>query len=369
MPGLGDGEVVHYGELGCWVVADPDAVRAALCERRLSSASLARCLDLYMSEAARARNGSLEEILTRWLVQLDGTDHAELRKQIGPALSPARVRALEPEVERIVDDALDQLEAAEERDAVALVSDVVPARVMGRLLTLPEVDVAMLYRWTRAISAFLDGVYRQDAAEEARRALGEMCDRLAAAGADRERPGGIWDHLGDEKYRLATASMMLFGGLETTASLLGSVLHHVVTVPGAAASVRAEGDSAAHAITEQVLRTHPPLSHVARVADSDLEIQGERVPAGGLVLLSLNGRDVIGEPHAPALGSRYTHAFGHGAHYCLGAALARTEAVVLLRRFCTRFPHAASEEARLARHENSTYLRLAGLRLVLGAAG
>ncbi|MFB6549729.1 cytochrome P450 [Streptomyces sp. NPDC056405] len=364
MPDLAGKGIFHYGELGCWVVADQDAVREALREPRLSSASLARCLDLYMSESAREGSAPLEQVLTRWLVQLDGPDHAELRKQLGPGLSPASVRALEPEIEQIVDDALDRLATAEHKDAVALVADIVPARVMGRLLQLPEVEAATLYRWTRAVSAFLDAVYRRDASDAARRALAEMYDALAATGAAGERVGGIWAQLTDERFRLASASMMLFGGLETTASLLGSVLHHIATRPEAAAAVRTDGDPAARAVTDEVLRTSPPLSHVARVATADLQIRGERVAAGDLVLLSLNGRDVIGEPHGAAVG-RPAHAFGHGAHFCLGATLARTESVILLRRFCTRFPRARPTGPRLTWSDNSTYLRLEGLQLDL----
>ncbi|WUH88884.1 cytochrome P450 [Streptomyces sp. NBC_00433] len=367
MPGLAEGGVVEYRELGCWVVTDPATTRAALGERRLSSASLARCLDLYMSGPARDRYGRLEEILTQWLVQIDGPDHAELRKRLSPALSPARVRAFEPEIERIVDEALDRLAAAAHPDAVAAVSDVIPAKVMGRLLTLPDVDVALLYQWTRAVSTFLDGVYREGAADRAQRALGEMFEQLAAVSAEGGQAGGIWDHLAEGTHRLATASMMLFGGLETTASLLGSVLHHVLAEPATAARIRAEGAPAAQAVTEEVLRTRPPLSHVARVARSDLDIGGRRIAAGDLVLLSLNGHDVIGAPHASAAADQQAHAFGYGIHYCLGAALARAEATVLLTRFCTRYPHARAVGPEPAWGGNSTYLRFEELRLDLGA--
>ncbi len=357
--------MVRYSGLGCWVVTDPAAVREALGEPRLSSASLTRCLDLYMSEAARERSGLLESVLTRWLVQLDGTDHARLREQLGPLFSPSRVRALEPVLIRIVDEALDGLAGSAEPDAVSLVTDLVPARVMGRLLRLTEVDTGTLYRWTRAISVFLDGVYRRDAADAAGRALTEMLGELGAAGDGADE--GFWDRMTDERYRLATASMMLFGGLETTASLLGNVLHHVVTRPGAAAAVRAGGAPAARAVTEEVLRGNPPLSHVARVADADLELRGRRVAAGDLVLLSLNGRDVIADPHPSAPEGVRTHAFGYGAHYCLGAALSRAESAVLLTRFCARFPAARAIGPRPRWNRNSTYARRESLRLDLGA--
>lgn len=361
--------VIHYGELGCWVVTDSGIVKGALRERKLSSASLARCLDLYMTKADRARNSMLEEMLTRWLVQLDGTEHAEQRKHLSTALSPARVRAFEPEIRQIVDDALDQLAGAACPEAMELVADVIPAQVMGRLLGLRDVDVATLYRWTRALSTFLDGVYRQDAAQDAQQALTEMCDQLTVAAADSatRQSGNLWDHLTDDAYRLATASMMLFGGLETTASLLGSVLQHVTDVPEAAAAIRADGVSAASAVTEEVLRTHPPLSHVARIAETDLDLGQERIPRGDIVLLALNGHDVISAESKPAPDQKqHALAFGHGAHYCLGAALARTEATVLLERFCARFPGARQAGPAASWRQNSTYAHLKELRLDLG---
>jgi cytochrome P450 len=360
---------VRYAELGCWVVTDPATVKAALRERRLSSASLARCLDLYMSDAARARNGLLEEVLTRWLVQRDGAEHAASRKRLTTALSPARVRALEPEIARIVDDALDRLAAAGRPDAMAEVADVIPARVMGHLLGLRTVDVATLYRWTRALSSFLDAVYRPGAAEEARQALTEMCDELAAASASASASAsaGFWERLTDDDHRLATGSMMLFGGLETTASLLGSALHHVLADPGAAQAVRDGGTAEARRVTEHVLRAHPPLSHVARIAGTDVEIGGERIARGDFVLLSLTGHDVIsgGDPAPDTDG--HSLAFGHGAHFCLGAALARTEATILLERFCARFPGARLAGPPPSWRANSTYAHLEELCVKLEA--
>jgi cytochrome P450 len=356
MPG-----VIRHDGLGCWVVTDPATVRASFMHDGLVSRSLARCLDLFMSDAARRQHQLVEQVLTRWLVQLDGPAHEHLRRTLVTALSPARIRAMRPEVTEFVDSALDDLAAADEPDAVAMVADVIPARVMCSLLGLGDVELSVLYRWTQAIAAFLDGVYRRDAARQAHAALLEMCAELAGA-----ESSGFWAQFADNPdERLPTGSVLLFGGLETTASLIGTSLRHVVDHPDTGDAIREGGTRAAATVVEEVLSRHPPLSHVARVADRDIELGGECVPAGGLVLLSLTGHDVIAAPERVARPEAANLAFGHGHHYCVGAVLSRLEAVVAVTRFCERFPKARSVDPPAWR-DNSTYTRLRGLRLDLG---
>ncbi|MFI6963379.1 hypothetical protein [Streptomyces sp. NPDC050255] len=365
--------ITRHPQLNLWVVTDPTLARQALGEERLASGTLRPMTERYLTAPAREGIAPLTSSLSSWFVLHDGPSHRRLRRGALAGLSGKYLRELEPVVRGFVAQALSDLETAAVPDTVPLVTDAIPAQVMTHLLGMGSVEVPTLYRWTRAIASFFDAVYRPDAAAEAYRAVKEIGDVLK----DRppRRPGASsWeDHLvPDVELRLSTLSMILFAGLETTASLLASALHHVVATPGSAARIRTHGARAAADTVEQVLRDQPPLSHVARVAVEDLTLGGARIAAGEFVLVSLTGRDVMARTQQQCPGrapddTSMTMAFGHSRHYCPGASLARLEAVVLLQEFCARFPHAGllgSDST--AWNANATYPRLRRLLIDTG---
>jgi cytochrome P450 len=328
--------------LECWVVSSPALARRVLNHPSFSSQTSARLCQLYMTDEARREHRALTEFLRLWFVHTDDPEHAALRKPVQRLLSAAYVRSIAPRVTEIVDACLDDLAAARPHDVVPAVAEGVSGRVMAHIVGIDE-EPAVLHSWSQRLSAFIAAMYRRDHARAAHEVMLEMTASLATAPAV---DGFPFDTDEDRARTTATWAMILFGGLETTASLLGSAVLTVLRDAGLWAAVRDDQPGVVEALVESVLEQRPPLRNVGRVVAHDVEFGGARLRAGDLVLVSLAGGGLLTEERpdpagCPVSDRKEPHLiFGFGAHYCVGAPLSRLEAATTLRRFVRRFPRA-----------------------------
>ncbi|MFG2877553.1 cytochrome P450 [Streptomyces sp. NPDC048337] len=369
--------------LDCWVVADPRLAQQVLNHPGFASGTFERSFQLYMTDAARAEYRELTEFLRLWFVQADAPEHMALRRPVQRMLSASYVRSLAPKIEEITDECLDELAAGRPYDVMPPVADGISGKVMAHVVGL-DVPPPVLHRWSRTLSLFIGAMYRRDHALAAHQVMVEMSEALAGA---RAMEGFPVDTEEDRARTTATWAMCLFGGLETTASLLGST---VLTALGDRAlwdAVCREVPGAVEDLVESVLVSRPPLRHLGRVAAYDQEFAGVRLSEGDLVLVSLTGENPLNDEaadaddhadEAPAAvcpvtgasagtdtgakaaggGSERHLIFGHGPHYCVGAPLARLEAAILLRRLARRFPHARLAEEAAVWGPNLSYVGL-----------
>lgn len=368
--------------LECWVVADPRLARQVLNHPGFTSGTFERSFQLYMTETARAEYHELTAFLRLWFVQADAPGHTALRRPVQRVMSASYVRSLEPRVERFTDDCLDALAATEPYDIVPAVADGISGKVMAHVVGVAE-PPEVLHRWARTLSLFIGAMYRRDYAERAHRTMVEMTEALSRADAPKAFPQ---DSPEDRARTTATWAMNLFGGLETTSSLLASTVLEILGEPPVWDAVRERRPGAAEAFVEKVLRRRPPLRHLGRVVAHDQELAGERMAQGDLVLVSLTGENLLTDADAtadtdataPAAacpvtgtagadGASEQHlVFGFGPHYCVGAPLARLEAAVLLRRFAARFPDARLADEPAVWGPNLSYVGLDHLYVDLG---
>ncbi|MGW7435569.1 cytochrome P450 [Streptomyces sp. NPDC054849] len=347
---ISDARVRYYEDLGCWVVWGREATQLALQDPRLSSETLEAANLSYLPADMHEECSHLIETMRRWFVLLDGNDHTTARRAIQPMFSPRRIRRLEETIEVIVAEELDAFANADEFDVVPHLADTISARTIALLLGLPGGDHLTLHRWAKDLTDFLGTSYRRDCAVNAQAALREMGDYIKSA--PDEDGESIWSLAsGGEWDRLATSSMVMFGGLETTVGLIGFALWHMLGNGLTAEIAASQTGDEARAVVEQALETYAPLGHVARLASEDTELGGQTIPQGDLVLISLTGRDLFDEPQLPKAPSqhsaadRFDHvAFGFGMHYCVGAPLARATVADLLTQFARRFPTASVKE-------------------------
>jgi cytochrome P450 len=333
----------RYDDVGCWVVADHAAALAAFGHPDLSSRTLHAAYADLVPVSDRDSFAHLIDVLGRWYVLLDGEQHAAARRAVAPLFSPGAIRRFTESLGAIADEAVEAFAAGGGGDAIAGLADVMSARTMALLLGLPDCEPARLHALATALAGFFATPYRRACAQAAQDALAELASVIERSGVD-----SLWARAGGDRLdRLAVCSLMVFGGLETTAGLIGVALWHMLGNGLAGEVAGPRGEAVAGEIVEQVLDQLPPLGHVARVAAVDTELGGCPVRRGDLVLVSLTGADPMTPArrpdHPPAhRAERPAHlAFGHGRHYCSGAPLARTEATVLLTRFATRLPGAA----------------------------
>jgi cytochrome P450 len=143
---------------------------------------------------------------------------------------------------------------------------------------------------------------------------------------------------------LATVELLLVAGFETTVNLIGNGVLELLRNADARAWLLANPDRTDD-LVEEVLRHDPPVQYTMRIAHQPVELAGTSLPtdAGVVLLLAGANRDpnVFDDPDRfdpTRRNSREHLAFSAGAHYCLGAGLARIEATAALRALFERYP-------------------------------
>ncbi|MQA33649.1 cytochrome P450 [Modestobacter roseus] len=292
------------------------------------------------------------------LLTLDPPDHTRLRRLAQPAFSPHRLveyRAVAEDVAaRLLDEALARDRREGRFDLVRDLASPLPITVISALLAVPAVDRERFARWGRVLGSALDGVRspahaRQlaDSTADLRELFGgllelrrrEPGDDVVSALATAVDDGGATV---DEV--LALAQLLLVAGFETTTNLIGNAVRALLAEPGQWRALTGDPSLAAAAV-EETLRFDPPVQLTARVAHEDTEVDGVpiRRDHGVLVLLGAAGRDPAAHRDPDRFDVRRARtsahlAFSSGAHYCLGAPLARLEAEVALRLLAERAP-------------------------------
>ncbi|MCS0603830.1 cytochrome P450 [Streptomyces sp. LP11] len=304
----------------------------------------------------------------------DGADHRRLRSLVSRAFTPRRVEELRPRVEELTDQFLDGLEgAARQADGVADLRRhfalPLPLAVIGELLGVAAEFRDRLHRLgAKVVATDTEPAEAVAANRELVAVLGEIAAAKAAHPADdltsaliaaREEGG---DRLGHQEL-IGTLLLMIIAGHETTLNLVTNAVRALCAHPDQLDLVRA-GRAGWADVVEETLRWDAPVSCFPfRYPVRDLTLDGTLLPAGTPVLAgySAAGRDPAAHgPDAdrfdvtrPARPDAVRHlSLGHGAHYCLGAPLARMEAAVALERLFTRFPglRLAVPESELAPH-------------------
>lgn len=316
---------------------------------------------------------------TLMLVNHDEPEHERLRRLVSLTFTPRRVQALEPWMRALVDELLADLPAGEVEVVQALTA-VIPARVMLRFLGCPDGDHPRFRAWATAfmLSAALTPAERVASnralaayfvlhVESVAAALArgeEQPDTLVRALLEADADGERLTF--DEVVRFCLT--LVVAGAETTTFLLTNLLHRLATLPQVQADLRADPARIGRFIDECLRRDGPP-QRLFRVATRDVELRGRTIRAGDWVALFFAAANhdpaVFPEParfdlDRPNLGQHLT--FGHGIHRCLGFALARQEATILIARVLERYrevvPGSRPPQPQQANLLNCSYDRL-----------
>ena len=288
------------------------------------------------------------------LVMLDPPDHTAFRRLVSKGFTPRQVVAVEPAVRAFVVERLDRLREAGEGDIVVELFKPLPSMVVAHYLGVDEADRAQFDGWTDAIvAANIEGDPLQAAtavaelmayfhALIARRRTDpadDVVSHLVAAGmaADDSDIAGLISILG-------FTFTMVAGGNDTTTGMLGGAVQLLTRHRDQREQLIAEPSLIPDAIDE-LLRLTSPVQGLARTTTRDVVIDGATIPRGRKVLLlygSANRDPREFGPDADDLDVRRRPTkiltFGHGAHFCLGAAAARLQARVALEELLARCP-------------------------------
>jgi cytochrome P450 len=344
-----------------------EALRSPSFSVNRTSTPVFRALD-----AERTLGPDLARVATENLLMLDPPEHTRIRKLVTKAFTPRVVETLRPRIQRIVAQLLDR---AAERRKIELIRDFaypLPLIVIAEMLGVPIEDRDVFKKWSDELAALLDPFLLPARIPEVRQAFDELAFYFRRVFAERRREprddlvsslvaveeaGGVLS----ETELLSVTALLLGAGHETTTSLIANGVVALLRHPRERRRFRDNPELAASAV-EELLRYDSPVQLTDRLAVADAELGGHRIRRGQVVwvLLGAANRDpeVFTEPERLDLGrvdNRHI-AFGHGPHFCLGAALARVEAEIALPALFERFPGLSGDPDRL-RYKNSVVLR------------
>ncbi|GAB3473875.1 cytochrome P450 family protein [Amycolatopsis cihanbeyliensis] len=331
----------------CWLVVGTEHARAALVDERLSG-------DVRFS-ARRQESGNISVGVN--MLQVDAFQHRRLRGLIAKEFTARRVRGLYPRVRQLTEEfleAIDTIDATAPTGVVDLVeafSVPLPLAVICELLGVPRSDRKDFHAWS-------EEMLKPRGPESAGRAMRSMTEFFVNLIERKKKRDGHdllsalirvnedGDGLSDEEL-LGMVFLLFVAGHETSASLISNCVLSLLRHPDQLAALRADWSLLDGAIEETLRHSAPVQASAFRFATETLTIGGATIPAGEPVLVSLASAARAPERFAdpdrfdirrPLAESRGHLAFGHGAHHCIGAPLARMEASIAVRALLERYP-------------------------------
>jgi cytochrome P450 len=293
----------------------------------------------------------------QWFIFFDAPAHTKLRALISQAFTPRMVANLDGRIRELSRQLLDRTIERGEMDLAADFSVPLAMQVIAGIIGIPPADWTRYKQWSDVI---LRLSYARSGGEEAERAkrdftavtlemdacLTDMIEQRRNAPQDDLLTRLIEAEIDGERLSqreiLGFFQLLIVAGQETTTNLIDNAVLCLLEHPDQLARLRAAPDLLPGAI-EEVLRHRSPLQWIMRTPRREVEVHGQVIPAGDLVLPMIGSanrdprhfpgadRFDIGRDPNPHV------AFGHGVHFCLGAALSRLESKIALADLLARF--------------------------------
>lgn len=298
------------------------------------------------------------EILAGWMVFQDDPSHARLRGLVNKAFSARAVAQLRDRCTELCDQLIDAVQEEDEFDLLEKIAAPLPSIIIAELLGVPVEDRERFEGWTRKVAPLVSGGFedprRYDGVAEGMDELVRYFRGLMRRYAENPAANLITELLRarenddslSEPEVVATLTLILFGGHETTANLIANSIVALQRHPAQWAALR-DGQVEPAAAIEELLRYDGPGKAITRVVGESFTYEGFEFTRGErvfLVLASANRDPTIFEDpdslrlHRVTPGARRHLAFGFGNHFCMGAQLARLEAGIAVPRIVQRLP-------------------------------
>ncbi|HYC54712.1 MAG TPA: cytochrome P450 [Candidatus Binatia bacterium] len=370
-----EGGPVQRLDNGFWMITGHAAALEALHHADCRSSPIAmRYVDGLPPGAAR-------DEMSHRINFLDAPDHPRVRGIVSKAFTPRRIAMLRPWIEQAAAQLLDALDGREEIDLLRAFSHQLPSLVISELLGVPVEDRDRLTGWSDEVAPLLalqvsdeDKQRALAAAEEFHAYLGALLDErarhpgedllsaLLAAEAEGERLARV--------ELLSLAATLYSAGHRTTRDLFTNGMSVLLSEPSRYRSV-VDGTWSAANVVEEFLRFQTPTLFVVRIPFATVSIGGVEVGPYEplLIFLAAANRDPAAyaapDEFRPGRGGPSPLSFAFGAHFCLGASLARSEAEVMLAAVSARWPQLRLQSRRPLRwHQRGPFRGLDELVVV-----
>ncbi|WP_066901947.1 cytochrome P450 [Mycolicibacterium houstonense] len=340
-----EGDVVWDNTAQAWLVLGYRAARDVLTGKHWTSDPRA---NLAAAGATDFFNSTLVEAS---MLFTDGPAHDRLRASVRDVFGRTFISRLTDGIESICHDTASTLPAGRTFDAMARIALPLPIAVIGAWLGLDAGQCDALREHSPAVIRILGGFVDREELDHGIAAAAALLAEMLPAAADRRvHPGDdLLSYIaGDDNLTLdevvLTAILVAVAGHETTANLLGASLVRLLTLDANGTRPADGTDPSDPGVITELLRLDSPVQATARTATADQSIAGVHIRCGETVLVCLAAanRDpaVYDDPDQfrPRRPGPAPLTFGHGAHYCLGAPLARLEITAALRHILPRRP-------------------------------
>jgi len=296
---------------------------------------------LTIAEIFQISDGPLHEEIVKNIINVNGADHSRLRNLVNPALAPRAVDRYRPAMRSFLEQLLEQVPPDGRLDFVEDFAKPYPSLVIAEVMGAPLTDAPRLHHWSNWIQRQFDAgslmteraqieaaveefyAYEDALIEDRRQTLG---DDLISALIAAEDAG---DRLSHDELRNLVLNILV-GGVDTSQSQLAHAVRLLAGHPDQWQRLRSDPRGLALAAVDEALRYEPITPFTARITIEEVVHRGITFPPGSVVLVSAwhanrEGIEPDGFDIAADRPRRRALTFGAGAHYCVGANLARAE--------------------------------------------
>lgn len=366
---------------GAWLIPRYADVLAGLHDSRLSS-KRSHTLTAALPSEVQSEFSTFNEIFSKWMLFLDAPQHSRLRKLLNKEFTPHMIQRMRPRIQQVVNTLLDQAVGKPEMEFMTELANPLPVKVIAEMLGIPGEDQRDFQIWSDALADFFGN--STATVETARRAQNSLIslteyfrvllpERRAHKGDDLvslllrvEEEGEVLT----EEELLAQCTLLLVAGHETTRNLLGNGLLALLQNPDQMAELKHNLSLMPLAVRE-FGRFDSPVQFSGRAAVSDFSWHNQEIRKGQNVILLLGSGnhdpEKFTDPHRLQIARDEGMAlsFGHGAHFCIGAALAQTEGEIAFTTLLERTSSLRMLDDQPAWRANLSFRGLSRLRLAL----
>jgi cytochrome P450 len=346
--------IVFCPDLNAWLVTRHQDIQSIL----LQPGKFSSCDTL--TSPVKFSQRALEELIQGYLpvpivLNTDGAEHVRFRVPLTKAFAPARIRDMEPFVRTVADRLVDAFIDEQKTEIISQFAYPLALEVVFALLGIPREDIEITRKrsqdWLMLMSVQLDEE-RQAACAKSTVEFQHYLARLVA-----ERRTAPQDDLisslltytsGDEPLTetelVITLQGLILAGHESTTNMLGTGLRLLLEHPEDWQALFRHPEHIPSAV-EEILRFDAPIQMFARTTTQEVTVAGVTLPeeASLLLLYGSGNRDEAVFANADEFHYQRTPnhhlAFGHGMHFCVGAALARLEGKIAFEVLCQRLPN------------------------------
>ena len=366
---------------GAWLVTRYADVVAGLHDPRLSS-QRSHTLTAALPSEVQGEFAKFNEIFSKWMLFLDPPHHSRLRKLLNKEFTPNMIQRLRPRIQHVVNTLLDHALAKSDMEFMTEFANPLPVRVIAEMLGIPGEDQRDFQIWSDDLANFFGNATAPvDAARRAQNSLISLTEYFRALLPERRANKG--DDLvslllrveeeGEvltEEELLAQCTLLLVAGHETTRNLLGNGMLALLQHPAQLATLKQNPMLMPLAVRE-FARYDSPVQFSGRAVTEDFSWHDQSIKKGQTVILLLGSAnhdpDKFSEPQTLNISrdEGMPLSYGHGMHFCIGAALAQTEGEIAFTTLLTRTSSLTMLDDAPAWRANLSFRGLSRLRIAL----